>query len=606
MNQHTDSLEPKKVSDLLQTNFFIESYQRGYRWSDTQVSKLLDDINDFVPQVVDSSSQATSWYCLQPLVVKQMDNLQKAECQLSEQETWYEVIDGQQRLTTLFLIIHYANQMWSGFIAGPEPTIQYKTRPGSADFLKKLAVDSNNSVEVNKSNIDYYNMSNGYKKIHQWVLEKNTSGAFCAGNFISKILEYTKVIWYEVSQTEKPIEVFTRLNMGKIRLTNSELIKALLLSESSISAQSTEELRLKRLEIASEWDIIENELNNPNLWSFITNNKQQNYPTKIELLLEVSAPKADTTQEFGVFDYYFLLWQKSGRDIKQLWERVVSDFEILKEWYHNNQLYHKVGYLITLEGSSGSKKLSELLDLFKQCTKKEFESTVLLQEIKDSISEIDIRSINYNNNKPELHKILTLFNIVTTMNANGSVNRYPFNLHKNSGCWSLEHIHAQKSAEFKTEKEWRGWLTAHLEVLKRRGNQQVLCLEIESALKLDSGLVTKDIFDSFHEMVIDAMSAENDKDEVHGIENMALLAKDDNSTLNKATFEVKRQRVLEMDKLGSYIPICTRNVFLKYYTKNAVNFTCWDPQDRESYLSEIIRVLKIYLPVDNKKQTTEL
>lgn len=66
-------------------NFWIPSYQRGYRWTADEVTKLLDDI----------WKSAGQPYSLQPIVVKKR-----------EVDAW-ELIDGQQRLTTLWLIFNY-------------------------------------------------------------------------------------------------------------------------------------------------------------------------------------------------------------------------------------------------------------------------------------------------------------------------------------------------------------------------------------------------------------------------------------------------------------------------------------------------------------------
>ena len=82
----------------------------------------------------------------------------------------------------------------------------------------------------------------------------------------------------------------------------------------------------------------------------------------------------------------------------------------------------------------------------------------------------------------------------------------------------------------------------------------------------------------------------------HAIGNLALLEKNDNSALNSAVFEVKRHRILDLDRRGSYLPICTRNVFLKYYTQGrAQQLHFWSPQDRGAYHDEIERVLAPYL-----------
>ena len=98
--------------------FFIKDYQRGYRWEEQQVESLLDDLLEF-----GSSNNNTFKYCMQPLVVKKLKHDEVAcECELSELITpdsvankesvpsndggMWELIDGQQRLTTTLLILN--------------------------------------------------------------------------------------------------------------------------------------------------------------------------------------------------------------------------------------------------------------------------------------------------------------------------------------------------------------------------------------------------------------------------------------------------------------------------------------------------------------------
>ena len=75
--------------------YFIAAYQRGYRWTPLQVTQLLEDIREFTKR---RNPQPEDFYCLQPLVMR-----------VSE-EGGYEVVDGQQRLTTLMLISRHFNE----------------------------------------------------------------------------------------------------------------------------------------------------------------------------------------------------------------------------------------------------------------------------------------------------------------------------------------------------------------------------------------------------------------------------------------------------------------------------------------------------------------
>ena len=84
------------VKKLLGMQFYIPSYQRGYRWTENEVLALLNDLSEYA----DSKKLArnvSKFYCLQPLVIK-------------KQGSKYEVIDGQQRLTTIYLILKALEQ----------------------------------------------------------------------------------------------------------------------------------------------------------------------------------------------------------------------------------------------------------------------------------------------------------------------------------------------------------------------------------------------------------------------------------------------------------------------------------------------------------------
>ena len=85
------------------------------------------------------------------------------------------------------------------------------------------------------------------------------------------------------------------------------------------------------------------------------------------------------------------------------------------------------------------------------------------------------------------------------------------------------------------------------------------------------------------------------------IANLALLPGGDNSALGNSVFAVKRAVILEHDRRGSYIPVCTRNVFLKYYSPaDEHQILFWSASDREHYLREMADILWGYLRPDKE------
>jgi hypothetical protein len=96
--------------------------------------------------------------------------------------------------------------------------------------------------------------------------------------------------------------------------------------------------------------------------------------------------------------------------------------------------------------------------------------------------------------------------------------------------------------------------------------------------------------------VLNILSAKGNNEYLHSISNLALLNVEDNAALSNSTFDVKRNRIIEMDKEGQYIPFCTRMVFLKYYTPSALNqLHFWGQADRIAYVDSINEVLRNYL-----------
>jgi sugar diacid utilization regulator len=77
----------------------------------------------------------------------------------------------------------------------------------------------------------------------------------------------------------------------------------------------------------------------------------------------------------------------------------------------------------------------------------------------------------------------------------------------------------------------------------------------------------------------------------HSIGNLALLDEHTNRSYKNAVFAVKRHRLLEIDRAGIFVPLCTRNVFLKCYSPKADNLIFWSAADRDDYQNAIIETL---------------
>jgi Uncharacterized conserved protein len=557
-------LDTKLVGDI-EGNFYVPSYQRGYRWGEAEIVRLLDDIY---------STGGKRNYCIQPVVVR-------------ENGDRYELIDGQQRLTTIYLIYRFMHKESGGFIDEPKFTLSYATRKKSENFLE--SIDESRKEE----NIDFWFLCAAYESIKKWFSESKRDKKSTLTNVNKYFDEIVKIIWYEVGASEDAISLFTRLNIGKIPLTNAELVKAMFLNrdiDENIDKKKQEEISL-------QWDNMEKELHNQSLWYFLTNKTNADYQTRIDLVLDlISGKSADSRERYYTFFKFDEMRQEKKLD--DIWSEIHKKFLMLKDWHGNHEFYHKIGYLI----ASGTHSLQELSDCSKDKTKEAFRHS-LDGFIKDSIKiEGNYSDLSYENqsDRERIARLLLLFNVESVRRHGAHSQWFPFDKHKfgkdGKVSWSLEHIHAQQSESLRTQEMWKEWIRLHIESVKSVSDDSDELINqmnraIDEKEKLD-----RQKFDTIQQKAIRLLSVKGNTEYLHSIANLALLSSSDNAALSNSTFDVKRNEIIKMDKAGQYIPFCTRMVFLKYYTPSTDNqLHFWGHEDRAAYVNGMNTVLEDYL-----------
>ena len=550
-------LETKLVSDITGT-FYVPSYQRGYRWGEDEVLRLLNDIY----------ANGKKNYCLQPVVVRKKGDA-------------YELIDGQQRLTTLYLIYRYMKNV-NPFFGEPAFNLVYETRENSEEFLRSI------DLSRRDENIDYWFISNAYETIKKWF---EVDMQIRVLHIFEYFKEDVKIIWYEVGENEDAISLFTRLNIGKIPLTSAELVKAMFLSRNGNGIAERE----KQEEISLQWDDMEKELHDDPLWYFLTNGANASYQTRIDLILDlVSEKPADNREKY----YTFFKIDEMAKTVPldDLWRKIQQTFLLLKDWFENHELYHKIGYLIASE----SLTLQKIFKISEGRTKREFRAA-LDSFIKASISIPDnYGELSYEKqlDYKRISKLLLLFN-VESVRLNGEHTQwFPFDKYKYDRkgrvAWSLEHIHAQQSEGLRTQEMWKEWLRLHIPSVRAVSDNTDLVKAMQAAI--DDPKLERDAFDTLQKTVVELLSVQGNAEFLHSIGNLALLRADDNAALNNSTFDVKRNLIVSMDKEGQFIPFCTKMVFLKYYTPSEDNqLHFWGQADRVAYVNAMNKVLAPYL-----------
>lgn len=591
------NLEEKIISEIT-GKFTIEAYQRGYRWGKDEVEYLLEDISE----IPDGQK-----YCLQPVVVKNVNDT-------------YELIDGQQRLTTLYLIMKYLNAY-----VDIKFSIEYATRKSENGHIgSKELLETIDKIDLSlpSNNIDELFIKKSYGIVKTWFNGEKSKMM----SFANKLQNYVTIIWYEVDDDEDSVNIFTRLNIGKINLTNAELVKALFLSRGKKDSEGRyagnpygiEEK--KQHEIALGWDLMEKDLHNEKFWTFITNEKSDHYPIRMELLFDMIEMKPSDESNFYTFNRFYERFKNSDNRY-ETWELIERYMQQLKEWYHSFDLFHHIGFLVAT-GTSVKSLLDIAMSTDNPIKKSDFKLRVLdmIREKmvftvgdKDFGEEIDYAELNYEDHSKFIQYVLLLFNIETIRQKGDENVRFPFYRYKNEGTWSLEHIHAQNSESLKTNQEWKEWLEIHKKSLEGLEVYSDDKKQIEEVIDKMNTVIThinekgykgsiRNEFNAVAPAVINILSDGDDKSQMHTLSNMALLTVGENAALNNSTFDVKRMKIIAMDKAGEYIPVCTRNVFMKYYSSSDTKLHFWSEEDRKGYISAMNNVLYDYKEKNSNKE----
>ena len=681
----------------LEGNFIIPGYQRGYRWNDQQINDFLNDIFEFYEQF--KNGKENKIYFLQPVVV--MENYSEGTGN-NEKENGPEIniVDGQQRLTTVLLLnavllnpsnnyvpknIDYRKSIKKSLdcdaiyfeffdkaveyifsndnpIKNDKPRLDIKknkvinytltinTRDESGEFLERIAKGIE-PTEKECDSIDLYFLYNAYEKIKKYLLD-NVAENFNWIDFYEIFANQVKVLWYVIDNNDSGGEIaaFTRLNSGKIPLTNAELSRAALLNpayyklkDNKDDNQNLPDIETERGLISVGWDNLEYELRKPEFWGFLgfsennrlSNFKDERYQTRIDFLLDFHFNKK--SNEDNKLASFLALGEElknaekdkfSKKNVKQIWESIQLDLWKLQTWYDDNDLYHWIGYLFA------EKQMNQALFL----NFKNLEKDALKKKVKAIVKEFypdedKFGEYTYDTNKEECKKFLFLYNVefVRSMKTAGKKPRYDFSAH-NQKKWTIEHINAQNVEGLNTKEQWLTWLEGHLEVLmvifprddlqkkeisRKKDDRQKkndlqhlsdrveeLMEKIKSSERFKSSELfeyskqfklpeTKDEFLTLSECILrffDKRAGETDAqddNDIHELSNLALLDGSANSVLNNSIFRVKQNKIVEEMKQGNFIPPATQAVFLRLFSMEEQGHLYWTMKDRQAYQDDI-------------------
>ena len=659
-----NSIHQYAIGELLDGRYFyIPSYQRGYRWTTKQVGDLLRDLlcftNDFANE--ETEKKKDQFYCLQPIIARPITDEEKLRFifrdeyneDIKEHKVW-EIIDGQQRLTTIYLLYKYLldQKGWNAEKLKEEEDgkelyhIHYATRDSSAKFLEDLSMSMINDScgEEFKRNVDFFHMTNAFKYIAEWIKKdgKDINLRYNLGGSLDNVrtsffkllngMSDTKggsvqVLWYEIAESREKnnIKEFQKINTGKIRLTDAELIKGLFLLKKNFTAGDK---YIKQSELALEWEFIENTLHTNNFWYFLQR-KGSDMPNRIDFLfhliykkqaikdeledkwdseLRIIDEKLMDPRQSEIFRFYYNRFEgKMGEDLQQevatAWNEVMELFRTLDDWFCSPSIYNFIG-LLSQCGEDLCRLILHFDRMPEQSSKADFEC-YLKKRISYHLRGIKIDKdkkliLNTYKERDNIYKLLLTLNIHLLNEQNqqfksdSDVYKFPFDV-LCAQNWDIEHIDSFHTNALKKEKDKIAWINIALEdrseELSEEEREQIQTNLDEKAYDIAIGILKKN-----------AKEVEVDEEIKNSIGNLTLLDAITNRTYGNSLFCTKRRIIIERIKQGVFIPIATQYIFAKFFDLKGTNRSLWTEEDMNAYHKYVYDVIANYIKDEENEQ----
>ena len=500
--------------------------------------------------------------------------------------------------------------------------ITYTNRP-QLDFGAPNAAD----------NIDSYYLSTAYSVIAKWCESNEDFTDIIRCLFYQSAKRQVKIIWYAIDEDSTDllsINIFNRLNKGKISLTSSELIKALFIMDYELSSENKV---LAAEQLSMEWNEMERKFQGDNFWYFISDDNV-GAQTRIDILFDFVTQRpdvSDTDYSYREFqklydfcreqernkthDTFVGEWAKDMSNMQDAWKQVRKTYDRLVAWYEDNLYYHYVGYLVAIGFTplqiynhlEREKSINTVHEWTVEDTKNSLRR-MMMEKFKEGTKYLSKDEIdNFEYGSEYVTRVLLLFNIESCRKGHNV--RFAFDNYKKEN-WDVEHVDSQNDATLQEYDDRMRWLEQVKFILELEGTERsnelaMICNNHISTFKTN-GKVNVETYRDFYVTINKYYSREgNEKEEdvdltnkrKDYLSNLTLLDSSTNREYKDAPFAYKRYYLIEKDKEGKcFIPVCTRNLFLKYFSNSNSNASYldnmrWNSADRKDYMDAIHKIV---------------
>ncbi|WP_322969920.1 DUF262 domain-containing protein [Faecalibacter sp. LW9] len=559
----------------------IPHYQRGYKWEPANVEKLLDDIYN-------AHLKDDKFYCVQNITITK-----KNDC--------YNVIDGQQRLTTLTLILAYLGDktLVHNKVRFPENSIRKYTNKILNEWITSQDFDFYNAYKTWEELIqdhpeyDLQDIAHIYSvaiAIKNWFERlRSTEGSSYVESFVQKLHNNVKLIVNDVEGTQSEEKIFANLNSKRIPLDGADLIRAILITRVA-REEAKEEADLKNIIFVNErriklgWELDQIY----NWWS--EEDKKVYFERFISIDSELVGNNKLFNKDIHPINFLYLLYAESAQEKELslsfiennenalvLYKSILHMHNTLSDWFSDRNIYHLLGYVFSNAREHKDVNFAKIWKLWNNCSTREQFIEELKSIIKlyfvDEEEIIDFKDMGidwYNDRQNVLVKTLLLLDVIESLKPNKAY-LPPKYFKKNLD--DIEHIFPQ-NPKGKTNKE----IIEYTLFLQKIG---VLKQE-----EVDLNTLAKTLEDEYlKEDFLQLLESKTDTIKTNSIGNLVLLHRSLNRGLGNKVYEQKRSKIISYHNAGNFIQPHTFKVFVRDFVDNTYDV---DYSDKEYWLQSDI------------------
>ncbi len=544
--------------------YYIGPYQRTYKWKSSTINDavpvLLTDLYDAYLKSA-SSTRSQQEYFLQYITVKKA---------LIKGEPKFEVIDGQQRLTSLSLLYYALEKFFEreNLAANNSGPLVSYARYEDNIFHTITELDETISIPEKMEAQDQYYMLGAFrcfKGFFTLVEEANNLKSFC------EYINYNvKIILNKEDEMVSAEEIFSNLNGNKVPLTNAYLVKGLLLTKASRMISSGVEYKRFR-EIIDEraimgrtWDEMNAWITRPDISRYFFGpdadgmenllrlvEKTDRASNKVITTFRSGLKKDEVLRDYDLFNQ-FHDQVISAQDALECLNEIKHIYKRLKSWHDDPVIYNLLGYM----QETSKKHTANIKDLL---LKKDTRAAI--KHLKDYLySQLrpakQIKDLSYIGDKLAVTRILLALSVFPKSEEFNSNKLYRFDFYAYATeNWSIEHIFPQnpKSGKLNVQDD-KQWLLKKIKKKEADADEELT----KKLNQLKENISTATEIDSTY---VDWLLAEIG--DVNNLGNLALLSGKVNSALSNGFFNTKRKILLRKINTGSFVPKHTLDVFSK-------------------------------------------